>query len=528
MALTTVYSVCAQEFGIIDIRPTGSSHPAFFTEYNGKLYFSANDQNGREIWVSDGTQAGTQILKIINPNGDSHPGEYTISNDKLYFRAMGSMNNFELWVSDGTPGGTNLVKDIYPGTEGSYPEYLTAYDGKLYFGADDGVNDFELWVSDGTLAGTHILKDIHTTGGSYPGNFIEYNGKLYFNARNDTDGYEVWVTDGTIGGTQMLKDIHPTLSSDPKGFTVYGGKLYFSAYEPVKGRELWVTDGTETGTLMLKDISSDWGNSNPENFTVFNGKLYFSADNGINGKELWVTDGTTVGTQMLVDLIPYTINGIIASSNPHNFTEYDGKLYFGILGKALYATDGTAAGTQEVKMINTTNGLQAIPNSIDNLIVFNGKLYFRANDGTNGGELWESDGTEAGTKKIMPAVSTESNPLGASSPHFTIFQNELYFTANYNSNGSEIWKLTDNTVHVAEVNSGSFSLYPNPTEDAFTIISDEILKEVKIIDLSGKTLYLQNPNSQQADINIADLPEAMYIVKVTTNSRVRSLKIIKD
>ena len=58
----------------------------------------------------------------------------------------------ELWKTDGTAAGTVLVKDIRSGASGSYPHNLTNVNGTLFFTANDGTNGYELWKSDGTAA----------------------------------------------------------------------------------------------------------------------------------------------------------------------------------------------------------------------------------------------------------------------------------------------------------------------------------------------------------------------------------------
>src|SRR5690606_13893239 len=102
---------------------------------------------------------------------------------------------YELWRTDGTTAGTIMLKDINPSPAGSMPMEFYVYNEKLYFRADNGTDGYELWVTDGSEAGTIMLKDIHPTGHSNPSLFTEYNGKLFFSAQDGTTGYELWATD---------------------------------------------------------------------------------------------------------------------------------------------------------------------------------------------------------------------------------------------------------------------------------------------------------------------------------------------
>ena len=109
----------------------------------GTLFFTANDgTNGHELWKSDGTAAGTVLVKDIYPGSGNSFARFSVNltnvGGTLFFTANDGVNGTELWKSDGTAAGTVLVKDINPGSSSSYPRYLTNVGGTLFFTANDG------------------------------------------------------------------------------------------------------------------------------------------------------------------------------------------------------------------------------------------------------------------------------------------------------------------------------------------------------------------------------------------------------
>jgi ELWxxDGT repeat protein len=141
---------------------------------------------------------------------------FTNVNGTLYFVANDGTTGYELWKSDGTSAGTRLVRNINSGGNSSYPRYLTNVSGTLFFSADDGTKGHELWKSDGTPGGTVLVRDIRPASGginfgSYPRHLANVNGTLFFAANDGTRGYELWKSDGTSTGTVLVKDIRPGL-----------------------------------------------------------------------------------------------------------------------------------------------------------------------------------------------------------------------------------------------------------------------------------------------------------------------------
>jgi ELWxxDGT repeat protein len=278
------------------------------------LYFTAYDNvNGRELWKSDGTEAGTFLVKDIQPGldeeGDPRNGnleELIAVGNTLYFSANDGTNGEELWKSDGTESGTVMVKDIRAGSS-SGPEKLTATGNTLYFAATtDGIGT-ELWKSDGTDSGTVLVADINVGGSNGdPTNLRAVENTLYFSA-NTESGRELWKSNGTAGGTVMVKDIMLDGGSNPSNLTAVGSTLFFTAYEDLNGTELWKSDGTDAGTVMVKDIATgdcDGSpcSSVPEYLTAVGNTLYFSAFDEANSDELWKSDGTEAGTVMVKDI----------------------------------------------------------------------------------------------------------------------------------------------------------------------------------------------------------------------------------
>ena len=106
---------------------------------------------------------GPYLVKDINPaivnTDDGNPTELEAMGKALFFRACDDQG-CELWKSDGTAAGTALVRDIWPGSGSSRPSELTDVNGTLFFLANDGTHGIELWKSDGTAAGTVMVKDV--------------------------------------------------------------------------------------------------------------------------------------------------------------------------------------------------------------------------------------------------------------------------------------------------------------------------------------------------------------------------------
>ncbi|MDO1447668.1 hypothetical protein Q0590_15465 [Rhodocytophaga aerolata] len=135
-------------------------NPTGLTNVNGTLFFAASTPDkGTELWKSNGTPAGTLLVKdIASMAASSSPANLKKIGSTLYFTA----NSKELWKSNGTAEGTVLIKS-FTSSVASPVSQLTDVNGILYFVLDKGGNSYELWKSDGTGSGTVLLKSVVST-----------------------------------------------------------------------------------------------------------------------------------------------------------------------------------------------------------------------------------------------------------------------------------------------------------------------------------------------------------------------------
>jgi ELWxxDGT repeat protein len=443
---TTAGTVLLKDINV----PIASSTPVSFTDSRGfqSAFFAANDGvNGVELWKSDGTAGGTMLVRDVNPGAaSSSPGSLTVVQGVLYFSALSAANGRELWRSDGTPGGTTQVLDIMGGAGSSNPDQLIDVAGTLFFTANGGSGN-ELWRSDGTGGGTVQVLDLRPGPASgSPAFFLNVGGILYFSATNGTtspaNGAELWRSDGTAAGTWMVKDLNAgAADSLPAFLTLLGGGPFFcfTAFRVTAGRELWRSDGTAAGTMQVADIFPGDNSSSPRDLTEVNGTLFFTANDGVRGTELWKSDGTPGGTALVKDIFPgYALD----FAEPDRLAALGDRLLFshsdGVNGRELWTSDGTAAGTVMVVDLYAGNESGIPPSGFLRALPGAGRALFAATDGVNGVEVWRTDGTAGGTVR-----HTDLNPgAGNGNPGDPVLAGALlFFQGNDGVSGTEPYAM---------------------------------------------------------------------------------------
>ena len=346
--------------------------------------------SGGELYLSDGSNPSYRV-STSNPTGTgSNIRDLVVLGDLILFQGTDAASDSELW-SYSPVSGAQRVADIHT-TGSSNPRYMTAIGGHVYFQANDGFRGTELWMTNGTSLGTTLVSDINGgSGGSNPRDIAGYHGRVYFKAAPAGIDY-LFAYSGSGSAFLVTTATYPSGIRDPSTPTASEALdlLFFRMDDRIfYDYQASAFNGTEVTLLVTNEVNY---NSRAACFTEYNGKVYFSADDGIRGQELWVTNGTDTGTTLFADLYP---GGAGSHGNPTELTVYNGALFFSAREELDNLEIFSFAGTDTPTMVQEINpGGSSFPK---NFREYQGLLYFQADDGWRGSELWATDGTAGGT-----------------------------------------------------------------------------------------------------------------------------------
>ena len=259
--LGTVVLLAQEPFLVADIFPGDASgqnysRPENFVAFGDRLLFTADAPfTDIELYVTDGTEAGTRRLTNINPTNSFQNIETIqplgIIGDKFYHTGREPQFGWELYETDLTTEQTRRLSDIHPGAGNAEPRGGTVLNGELLFTAATSTRGRE-WFKYVPAQDTIVfLGDVNPgtgTGSPTFGGAHVFNGRAYYQGTSPATGFEIFATDGTAEGTGIFYDGRPG-PENPFGvryeFVNFKGDLYLPYYTNAQGAELGrTTDGT--------------------------------------------------------------------------------------------------------------------------------------------------------------------------------------------------------------------------------------------------------------------------------------------
>ncbi|HIG20203.1 MAG: hypothetical protein CXT67_03460 [Methanobacteriota archaeon] len=358
------------------------------------------------------------------------------------------------------------------------------------------------------------VTDIANGGSSWPNQLTVMGSRLYFEAEDQITGYELWAHETTNGSTWQVADIWPgdrLSSGEANSITVMGTRLYFEANDNISGYELWAHETTNGSTWQVADINSGSGYGNPAYLTAMGTRLYFKASNG-SGPGIWAHETTNASTWFVC----WGGDGLTAVGS-RLFFERDS---FGS-GQELWAYETNNESTWQVADIWSGSS-----SGEANYIIAMGttQIFFQATDGSTGKELWTHEIN--GPTYQVADIYSGSNPAYPNGYHsypqqFAVMGTRLYFEANDNISGYEMWAyetVNGSTWQVLDIGAGSIS----GNADDITVLGTRLYFEAVSGNWVGSNrelwVYETENNSawQVAEFNGVSSGYANYITAMDT------------
>ena len=387
-----------------------------------------NPTPGAELYSTDGTNAGTALIELEPGTIGASLQRLTEVNDSgaAFFAntSLGGGNSqTRLYRTDGTSGGTQAVYSLSDYLKTTYAlgffpgvtiQSTMRLGSKVLFAFYDPYSaKRNLWVSDLTAAGTQKIFELDGSNMLLRGATAS---TLFFTIRASSDGhYLLYRTDGSAAGTVLIADIG-TSSNAISDSIVIGNIFYMSMYD---GGDSYALRAVTNNSTALTTITDQW--SNLDRLTDFNGSLVFQTSfDGASPSEykLWTTSGTTLSSDTAVAAVSPT-NFATARGSTFDFVADTAAAVYFFRGQTLYKSDGTSAGTVLVK--NFSRESESIfSNTVQFMTALSGGnvllgVQYISDGGTKETQLWVSDGTEAGTVKVLSLdylAQLEDGPIG--------------------------------------------------------------------------------------------------------------------
>lgn len=418
-----------QNTSAVDLNHAGTQYTpvaATLAPVGTQLFFFARSPVGSALWKADGLSAGAQWVHKLSGDSSYIPNQrVTVVQDRIFFGDnpqyisydnLGSSWSYrpaELWTSDGTTGGTQMVKQVFP-------HEMIALGSQLIFTGNDQHNGLEPWRSDGTPDGTTLVLNLNNIPNPYfPRIYIPAATRLYFvplEGFKTAPKFRLWMSRGEPHNTGPLPVPGPCDDVGGLSAPMSGGYLAAlgdTLIYPGPACALWRTDGTAAGTWQLPNANWAANQNTPPYLTPLGQRIFFFSNPSLNGLELWSSDGSQdpAGTFKVSQISnncdsavltqpPVVMNGALYFVTSSNSTGCQGTSWW-----KFWRSDGTPAGTQVLAAVDPAYVLSR-PN---HLTVSGARVYFCADQPQSGILLWESDGSAAGTHPVDSSVRSISS-----------------------------------------------------------------------------------------------------------------------
>lgn len=245
------------------------------SEYPGLCLLQSDDT---VLWAAKGVTAVSES-SVLFKNGE-----------KLLFSAVSEKSGEELWVTDGTPEGTEMLADVTQGSESSGIEWLSEKDGYIYFMASK-----ILWKTDGTSCGTEKVGVTGDVVDGFAGRYLAGDDKMYFlgvkyncDRSGDCDSIFKLLKFDYEGETTVLwKESFKDRYIVADDFRFFKGLIFFTLTEEIEREEfntLYISDGTENNIFPAGEIIEGFP-QNVDKFTPAESYIFFTGYDESYGNE---------------------------------------------------------------------------------------------------------------------------------------------------------------------------------------------------------------------------------------------------
>ncbi|MEQ9301266.1 MAG: T9SS type A sorting domain-containing protein [Cyclobacteriaceae bacterium] len=486
------------------------------------LFFVADELNNEEVWASDGTTSGTQMVKDIIL-GSSLPRDLTEHQGELVFTAAG-VGGRELWKSDGTEAGTSMVLDINSSSSGSGIDNINSFGSKVMLTANDGINGNELWLIDIEEPENAILLDlIPGADWSNPSLFTRYNQSIFFRHGSDVSNQVIIqnLNEGEISANKILEynldQFEAVLSIIPAA-----GDLYLS------NGELLVLQGEKDSQGPTDIVLS--------NSSLIENSAQNQAIGQLSSEDL---DEDDVHTYMVVggdlDLFFIEQDSLRSAAS----FDYEMQTEHSVM---IQSTDLTGLSfTKEFAI--TIIDLNEVPTGI---LLSNNEILENEPGGTVIGELQTDDPDVNDTHTY--------SLIGENAGLFSVVGSELRSSASFNFESQDSYEITvqsvdgeglslslafiisilddpDEPLGIPEAPDHILRLFPNPVSNQLNLEASTVIDlfSIKIFDLSGKqhSPLIAEKNGHDTTFDINHLTPGYYCIMIKIDDRFFSKRFIK-